>query len=297
MPVTIIIIGFLFVAIGSSTVKKIDTNILGIAAFCAVIAVLLHNLIDLVIFEPGVYTCFWAMMACLVALDTKKSLVLRPPVPIRIFVTIAALVVGWICCNYALIPVVKSTAKIQQAKHQAAQGQYRQGHELLSSAAKDDALSTEALSFNAKIYLQRYYSQPKKQPQLLYNAEKSLLSAIQRNYADYKNYEMLMDTYSSFTEDSSGKLKTDWLKKAFDVGQLAIARYPGSGRLRFKIAGIAEKMKNNQVAIENYQRAIDIEDSFRRQFNIMYPNRELFSRLGHKRYQHAKDKLTALSSQ
>jgi hypothetical protein len=51
------------------------------------------------------------------------------------------------------------------------------------------------------------------------------------------------------------------------------------------------------AAIANYKRAVEIEDSYRRQFEIMYPGRKIFSRLGEEKYQLAKQKIKSLPPQ
>jgi len=56
-------------------IQNTDT---AVALFCAVLGVLLHNMIDFAIFEPGVLTAFWAVIACLVAVDLHRNP--RPPI-------------------------------------------------------------------------------------------------------------------------------------------------------------------------------------------------------------------------
>ncbi len=52
------------------------------------------------------------------------------------------------------------------------------------------------------------------------------------------------------------------------------------------------------VAIKQYEEAIDIEDKYRAQFREMYPERkEIVSRLGEEKYQFAKQRLKFLTGQ
>ena len=54
----------------------------------------------------------------------------------------------------------------------------------------------------------------------------------------------------------------------------------------------------NDIAINQYEAAIDIEDEYRDQFREMYPEREeVVSRLGDKKYQFAKNRLKDLAKQ
>ena len=61
-------------------------------------------------------------------------------------------------------------------------------------------------------------------------------------------------------------------------------------------AEAAEKLGKNSLALENYKKAVHIEDTYRRQFKVMYPDREIFSRLGQENYDRAKQRITALQS-
>ncbi len=53
--------------------------------------------------------------------------------------------------------------------------------------------------------------------------------------------------------------------------------------------------EKKQVSFTETKKAVEIEDSYRRQFEIMYPGREIFSRLGEENYQLARQRLDALS--
>ena len=83
---------------------------------------------------------------------------------------------------------------------------------------------------------------------------------------------------------------------AFDDFQQAVNRYPGSDKLHFYLAGVAEKLNRLDVALCHYQMAVDVEDAYRAQFRIMYPERKtVISRLGNANYDEAKAKIKELS--
>ena len=59
---------------------------------------------------------------------------------------------------------------------------------------------------------------------------------------------------------------------------------------------IAEKLHNTDTAVEQYKKAVEIEDKYRRQFQIIYPERkEIVSRLGEEKYQFAIKQMKELS--
>jgi len=199
---------------------------------------------------------------------------------------------------YVLVPVAQSTAKIRQANKAVSFGQFQHAHELLKEAAQDDVLSSAALSLNGRLYLHLHHFQltQVKNRDLLLGAEKCLQAAIVRNDAAFKNFERLTDVYCSLAEISPQQLKTDWLNEAFDVASLAIERYPGCDRLYFKQAQIAEQLNKINIAIEKYSKAIEIENEYRAQFRLMYPEREkTISRLGEEKYQLAIERVKELS--
>jgi len=138
-------------------------------------------------------------------------------------------------------------------------------------------------------------SQPE-QADLLLQAEKSLLAAIERNRADFKNFKRLAEVYNLLAETSTQQ-RGDWLNKAFDSARCAVERYPGSARLRIELAKIAEQLGKTDIAVEHYKKAVEIEDSYRRQFRQMYPQRQICSRLGEEKYKNAKQRIKHLSQQ
>jgi tetratricopeptide (TPR) repeat protein len=277
-----------------------NMNITTAALFCAALGVLLHNLIDFAIFEPPVLTAFWAIAACLIALDyqqkSRRQFVLRPTASVRILLLAAAALLIWAYFNYAPVPVAKSTAKIQQAKEAASVGKFEKAHNLLTAAAKDDPLSSAPSLLNGQLYLQRFLESQPKQSNLLQESEKHLREAIKRNKADSENFERLTEVYNQWAKVSMQK-RADLLTKAFDSANRAVELYPGAGRLRIELAKIAEKLGKTDLAIQQYKKAVEIEDAYRHQFRIMYPDREIFSRLGEEKYNSAKQRLKFLTGQ
>lgn len=205
-----------------------------------------------------------------------------------IVVIIASAIIG-IYLGYALIPAAKAGATTRHAMQQ-----FVHPHKLLDKAAEQDLLDPSALTLNSKLYLLRYKDTADSQPALLKQAVKCLLIAIERNKADFKNYEKLSEVYNLLAETPTEQTNT-WLNKAFDTASLAVRHYPGCGRLRIKSAQIAEKLGKSNIALEQYKKAIRIEDQYRRQFQLMYPGQKIFSRLGEKKYRTAKQKVKQLT--
>ncbi len=270
------------------------------ALFCAVLGLLLHNLIDFAIFEPPVFTALCAVIACLIALDfqqnSRPSFVIKPPLPARIILVVSGLLLIWGYFNYALVPVAKTSSRITKAIRWEQQfGEY--AHQLLLQAAEQDPLDPTALNLNGRLYLQHYNETPNAQPALLKKAEACFFAAVARDNADYKNYEKLSDVFSLLAKNSPKQEKINWLNFAIDNLWSAVERYPTSDRLRFELAEIAEQLDETDIAVAQYEKTVEIEDAYRNQFKIMYPGREIFSRLGEEKYEKAKQRIKYLSGQ
>ncbi|HLB74854.1 MAG TPA: O-antigen ligase family protein [Sedimentisphaerales bacterium] len=315
MPVLVFLIGLLLVhpwRIGQSRrhalsepAEKEHRSVIAAALFAGSVGLLIHNLTDFAIFEPGVFTTFWTMLACLIATSLRdnenadcRTVRLRSKPIIRsarcgsVAVGFAA-IFGYI--NYALIPVVRSTGKIHQADLAALLGRFDLVHDLLDSAANDDPLNPAALALDARLHIRSYELSQKQNPELLLMAEKSLKAAISRNSVEFKNFERLTTVYIMLAETDTPSGGASWLDKAFDAASEAVKRYPGNAGLRVELARIAEGQGRTQTAIEHYSKAVDIEDSYRDQFRTIYPEREdVVSRLGEDKYLFAKDRLKSL---
>jgi O-antigen ligase len=299
-PLIAFAVGFLLLTADSFAAPQeqslpLNTNITTAALFCAALGLLIHNTIDFAIFEPPVFTAFCAIIACLLALTfnekSRSHLVLKPGPIAKLIVAVGGLVLFWAYFNFAFVPVATASAKTKQALKEP-----KFAHQLLAEAAEADPLDPVAPNLNGRLYLRDYEEMEKNQSALLERAAERFLDAAERNPADFKNFERLTDTYNLLA-DSSTLRKDYWLNKAFDAAGIAVKRYPGCARLRFELAKIAEKLGKTNVALDEFKKAVEIEDSFRRQFRQMYPGRRTFSRIGEEKYMNAKKRIEKLSPQ
>jgi O-antigen ligase len=301
-PTAVFIIAFVLLAgpllrTRDSKSGMLNANVT-VAVFCAVTGVAVHNLFDFAIFEPGVLTTFWIMIACLIAMNmhakSQPLFVLKPRLYVKVLTVAAVLTASCIYFHYVFTQVAASTILIRQAK--TAMPSY--AHELLEEAAKVDVLSPSAFSLNGRLYLQEYEMSPNKNRDLLLHAESCLQIAIERNDAAYKNYERLTEVYNYLAERSTTEQeKAGWLKKAFQAASQAVEHYQGCGRLHFKLAQIADQMGKTKIAAEQYGKTVEIEDEYRSQFRQLYPERKnIVSRIDNKMYLDAKERIKELSA-
>jgi hypothetical protein len=318
IPAAIFAAAFLFLSANEKQ-TRLDRATQAIL-FCAIAGVLVHNLVDFAIFEPGVYTVLWAMVAAISAMDfnqgRRKEYLLRPSqlwASCGVIVGFSAL---WAYMFLCVTPVVKSSIKSgiavsmmqnatsyssslsvlpDQSQANIMQGVFDYINRRLYAAADDDTLNPDALSLNARICLDFYSKGGQKDEKLLEWAQNRLLLAIQRDPANFKNYESLAEVLKLLADKVPAVRKNEMLEMAFAAISEAIVRYPGSERLRMEAGRIAEQLGKNDEAFAQYAKAIEIEDSYRIEFAKMYPDRPLFSRMGESEYQFAKKRIQELS--
>ncbi len=297
-PAIAFVLGFALAWAFSHRYNQPLTEVTVKALFCACIGVCIHNLIDFAIFEPGIYTTMWVTLACLIAMNRLKQhqqpSVYRNSPPVRIVALIVPAVVVWSFCYYCLLPVGKSTSLLGRARRAYETALLDQAQVLLKAAADKDTFSPQAPLTSATLYLQYLDYYGPKQKEILALAEKSLLTAADRDPAGFKPYEKLTGVYKLLADKSTGDAKTKYLEKSFDAASKTVELYPGLGRLRLALAEAAEATGRTDVALTNYRKAVEIEDAYRAQFRTMYPDRKLFSRLGYEEYNRAKQRITAL---
>ncbi len=292
-PTAAFLIGFLLF-MASLNRKESATNVrhaalVGAALGCAIAGVLVHNLIDFAIFEPGVWTTLWIVMACFIATGQPHSTRFDPvhvTKPVKAIAVAIALLLFGAYVYFVWEPAYQGTTGTQQGREAAAMGRFDRAHALLDAASAADSLSPAASYVNGRLYLQEAEHATSGRMPLLEKAMQCFRVTIQRDPADYKNYEKAGDVASL-----SGKPE-----QAYDWYEKAAARYPGSGRLQLRLAQTAEELGRNDAALEHYRKAVEIEDAFQEQFRAMYPKRDQpISRLGQDNTNRAKQRIEELS--
>ncbi|HSW01557.1 MAG TPA: O-antigen ligase family protein [Sedimentisphaerales bacterium] len=291
-PVAAFLIGFLLAAAPVETQplpSRLAQSALSASLVAAVLAVLLHNLIDFAIFEPAVWMAFWMLLACLAAFRRHGEPPVQTVAPRSSrrrqlsAVTAAALLVAYAC--WIWMPVCRMTTGIAKSQRMMFLGRADLAHAALEEATQADRLSPAAPNFNGRLYLQRSAQASGQQAGLLEQAARCFREALERSPADYKNYEKLAVVYRQ-----AGKHK-----EAYDWYLKAARRYPGNERLWFESGQLAERTGQPQVALGHYRKAVETEDRYRAQFRMMYPERKsVVSRLGEKEYRLAQERIGAL---
>jgi hypothetical protein len=300
-PAAAFAVGFaLFVKTLQTSPKEYNlqnTRLTSIALFCGILGVIIHNLIDFAIFEPGIFTAFFAALACLIALNTQtknqQKSVISSPLWLKSAAVMVTLAIGFAYFNYALIPVAKSTAEIAAARLPMTLSQAQLAHNLLDAATDDDPLSPDAPAMNGQLYIQNFFRSDAQKEQIFNNAEQALFTAAQRSPQDYKNFDALAEMYSLYAHLQPEQNEA-LLNKALDSASVAVSLYPGDADLRLRLAQIAENLGQTDLALQNYKTAVQIEDGFREQFKLMYPGRKAVSRLDEDKYFFATQRIKDL---
>jgi tetratricopeptide (TPR) repeat protein len=264
---------------------------------CGLAAVLIHNLIDFAIFEPGIMTALWACIAVIYSDCHEENTTdrnLNPNKAIKFILTILAAALVTVIIRQCIIPGAKTAIKTEKANLLFNYGKFEKATALLSIACADDVLNPTPAALAGKMLLQTFKMNPGNRPDILLKAEKNILTAILRNRADFKNYENLAEVYETLAQITPEK-RQFWFEKTFWALQEASSRYPTSAELYIKLAKTAQELNKIDFAIECYKKAIEIEDAYTEQFKIMYPGKEVFSRLDKVEYRSAKEKLEELT--
>lgn len=315
-PAAVFVIAFVFLTMPmrrSTTAKSGSSDAGPIAAvlFCGILGMLVHNLIDFAIFEPGVLTVLWVLFACLIATcrreDARNCLSLRPGPIAKVAVVAAACLAAGAYLSFVLVPAAACTSKVRGARRATSLGRFEQAHQLLKEAAHWDRLSSAPLSADAGLYYRQYKDGMAGAEDLLRQARVRLLAAMKRssvtahgfedrrNSPAFKDFEKLTEVCLGLAETSASK-RDDWLRQAFEACSRAIERYPGCARLQISLAQIAEQLGEGEAALVHYSRAVEIEDAYREQFEQIYPKAgRVVSRLGEEKYQLAKRRIESLS--
>ncbi|HBG28158.1 MAG: hypothetical protein A2Y10_06710 [Planctomycetes bacterium GWF2_41_51] len=262
---------------------------------CGVFAVLLHNLIDFGIFEPGILTATFAITALGVS-QNRNSQIIEMKKPLMYFSIILTVAIAVIILWLFIIPVGKTAMKVEAAKGLSSYGYYDKAANILNSAERDDKFDPNPAALNGLIKTYNYRVNPSENKDKLLEAEKSIQIAIARDPADFKNYENASEVYQLLAESNPNE-RLKWFKNAYDSLHHAIERYPSSAELHLKTATIAQQLDKIDDAIEHYTQTIAIEDAYREEFKIMYPGKDVFSRVGEVNYRFAKLRLEQLKQE
>jgi O-antigen ligase len=251
----------------------------------AVLAVLIHNLIDFAIFETAVLTALALCLGTLWAFVCPRR-PCRPIAPSFRWIAMFCLFAVFAGFSYFIVFLpFRAGLAIQQAFRRPAESIH-----LLRLAEEKDPLSPQPAWYLGQMLLQQAQQKRNVDKTLFEEAEKAFKRALTRNPDDYRLMEALGDLFITRAEtEDSDIVRQEFLKAGFCWFQKAWRRFPGCDRLAYKLGMTAEQMNQIEEAVRWYSLAVEIEEAYRKQFEQMYPNYPRFSRLGEKRYQYARD--------
>jgi hypothetical protein len=249
-------------------------------------AVLIHNLIDFAIFETAVLT---ALMLCLGAVwsfsAAPSPFRFRHP-KLRLFLWGLLSAAFLLSAYWGVYLPFRAGLLIQEAFRKPSQS-----IQLLQKAEEADPLSPQPAWYLGQILLQKAEDNTNKK-ELLEEAEKAFLRALNRNPDDYRLMETLGDLYTLCAElEASAEPAKQLLERSYHWTLQAWQQYPGSDRLTYKLGTLSEQLNRTEEAVGWYSLAVKIEDEYRKQFQQMYPDYPIFSRLGESRYQYAQKRI------
>ena len=190
---------------------------------------------------------------------------------------------------FAFLPPLRAGRNIQAALRNPPRAE-----DYLGRAEKADPLSPRLPLIFGQAAVQKYHSRLTPDPELLLSAAGHFQRSAEKNPADYRVRQTLSDTWLLLAEQTEQpERKTEYLLKARRAAFEAWLRFPGSDQLTYQLGQLAEQLGQDQEAVTWYRLAVDIEDAYRIQFRQMYPEYDLFSRLGEQRYTYAEEFIEA----
>ncbi len=247
---------------------------------CGITGILIHNLIDFALFEPGVWMLFWILSALLAALSYRQPAIhtaQSKTIRCGLALAIAAAFFYWI----VWIPVSSGRTFQQGLRYPNKSVDY------FTAAAGIDRLDPDGCYYAALSRFQQYESATQKDDALLHQTIAFLDEAAGRDKANYRYAKMRSEAQTLLSQQNPNDAEV-FLEAAYRSGLAAQRLYPGNDRIAYDLGKLAEQLHQPQQAVEHYRRAVDIEDAHRKQFGRMYPNYPLWSRLGQSRYAYAK---------
>ncbi len=330
-PAAAFLIGFLLLSASLDDRRGWQTPgryaALSAALACAMLAVLLHNLIDFALFEPGVWATFWFLLACLIAVHLQRApSSTSNPVPGNESVRVAASSPkGLGMANAARLPLhaaggrslslrgtppVKSMAVAIAVVLLASYGWLvwkpaydttiiiHRAQQATAVGRFDEAhrileaaLDTDPLSPVIPNLSGRIYLHHYEQ---VAPRQPALLEQAVRCFQ--KAIDRSPADYKNYEKLAVTYGLLGEKQQAYDSYLKATNLYPGCDRLWFDLARTADGLSKTAAALQGYRRAVEIEDAYRGQFRQMYPNQEkVVSRLGEAEYQFAQKRVRELS--
>jgi len=249
---------------------------------CGLFGFLLHNSIDLAIFQPGVGTCFMAMLA--VALANKQPDNQNIPSTTctystgRTIVTLLLLTATVAMWAKVLIPACTAQNCIDHASEQLPQNPAA----ALTALDKADSLypyDPRSAYYRSRIYDAMWQEAPAgpEKDILLEKTTASLLNAISRDPANFRYYSRLGSIYQTAAQQNNSP---ELLALACDYAHQALEHYPAKSELLINYGLLLIETGKADQAKAFLERALKIEQDFIDQQKQMYPDRlELIPRL------------------
>jgi O-antigen ligase len=276
---------FIFWLMDKAIGKEVDTEYLQASIFCGIIAMLIHNLIDFAIFEPGVMSLLFLAIACFVSINKYRLnhfgwhiQIDRPDaIIVSAFGAAGLLVVIWL----GYIPVVCATMRL----HKAFWSKTLNLRQVVEASACDP-FDCNISPFIAKVLWSEY--DPEKNADNLALAEKYFSIAIRENPADFKNYSNLAKVRWEMADNTQTYKRKVLLTGAEDAYRMALSRYPGNADLHLELGKVLFLQDRPDEAQREFAAALTIEEMFREKFAKMYPDEEPVSRIKPENYQFLK---------
>ena len=305
VPTLIWLIAFMLLQLALPTLHtgsdKNTNNLPLLILACGPLGFLLHSSIDFGIFQPGVGTCFFALIATAVAMrrrnDRMRITQLNTNTPLRILIPIGLMIFPVVMFYRTVLPICTEQYHLKQAELSALQAHQYAGSEpqnTVASSRYDECMekaeqhTRQAINkypdnpqghyFLGHLYFLRWNRTQQKEDYLLDNAIIKFRFAVLRDGTNYKYYRRLSEVYQAaalrYPDDKV------WLNQALERAAMALERYPTKSEMLIEYGRLLLIDNRPADALLLFERALQSEQAFLDQQRRMYPDKvELHPRL------------------
>ena len=291
---------FVFILAFCLSVKHLNlsknNNTFRIILTFGIISILIHNTIDFAIFDSGNLLAILAVLACIINLTHNKKL--KQPQLIKVsgkvlkttILCAAALIYSVVC--YSEIKVEISNNQIKEAFESPFFNESK-----LNSAVMSDSINPYTAIIQGDIFYDKYL-QERSSLNDLEKAQQSYNLASTRDPLRYNSFTKSAKTSFIFAQISSAENRVYHLNTAKKNLLHSLELYPYKSQNWIELASVYEKLNENKEALKCYEKAVELEQQFQKEFKILYPvTHETIYRMGKDDFMDAVKKIEKLSTQ
>ncbi len=269
-----------------------------IALGAGILGFLIHNGIDMAFFQPGVGTCFFAMLAALLAAKQSNhascsGISFRRR--IRIAGIIGCLLLGAVVWA-TMIPAIQAYNQARQAQMLALAGQMDSARHCAERAMRTNPLDPDPPFLLAQLHWNEYlHSRPPRQ-ESFDQAVKAFQIAAQRDPENFRGPQSLAELYDYASAQTPDQ--PNLLNKAAACAEQTLRLHPAKSELYVFYGDLLIRQNKPDQALEVFQKALDLEQDYQRLHQRMFPGaKDLKQRMNPQLWKKTQERIKSLQNE